>query len=1079
MNSMFITNQKRKLSDSILNILPSTSNAFFLVGYFFFSGFKIISEALRSKKVRILIGMDVEKSINETLKEYYTYGNRSQFSHKEIRDSYFDSLKTMINDTDTLDNKDNQMQFKLFLNMIREGKLEIRKTREPNHAKLYLFENTSEHNQGGDFPGTVITGSSNLSFEGLQNRHEINAISRTTQDYNEMKNLFNELWEKSIELINENNYREFDDLVIQQIWIQSFPRPVKLYIKVLKEFFDDKVEKVRTPSSITNQRFFNVKYQIDAVKQALQKIERHTGVIIADVVGLGKSIIASTVAHNLGLKTLIISPPHLMRQWNEYALEFNFNAEVVSMGKLEDAQKFNNRYPEEKLIIIDEAHRFRNEETDSYGMVHEICQGNKVALLTATPFNNSPKDIFSLIKLFQIPSKSTVQTVDNLGYELKQIIAEYKKLQDEHKKGMISPVELEIRMNEISKKIRLILYPFLIRRSRLDLMKIDRYKEDLEKQGIEFPKVNPPKLLEYDLGELEKEYLDTLNRIDPTDQDATGFQAARYQPLNFIKPEFLHEFEDIFNEKNLLLNSQRQLANFMRRLLVRRFESSVQAFKQTLQNIITSYEKMQKWIDRGLILIFKKGIIPDVESFMAADYDDPDAALFEMTLDNLLDELEYYKEKGMVVIEKEKIKKEYFEAFQKDIELLKDIQSTWIAVDCHHDPKLQSLVKTIQELRKTKSGKKLILFSEFADTVNYVNEYLSKTDLRVFKYTSQESNPGNKEIIRVNFDASALQQKDDYDVLLATDAISEGFNLNRAGTILNYDMPWNPTRVIQRIGRINRINKKVFDELFIYHYFPTLVGEAQINAKTISTFKMHLIHAIMGGDTKILTGDENPQSYIEEQFSELMKSEEEESWDIAFRNDLDYFKRNEPMLFQQALEVPRRSRTGRKKKESAGVLIFAKRGKDHFFKWGDGEKDIHLNPELALQLFKASTEEDPVSMSGRFEAIYQSMKKNLFDRSSQFPHDKGMQKTLINLDYCIEQGYKKDYLEDLKRVVELGALPDVYMKLIRNMEVRDHKKAVDALQEVVTEEYIGKMIVKTRKVDDADQSLIIIEEFVK
>ena len=150
---------------------------------------------------------------------------------------------------------------------------------------------------------------------------------------------------------------------------------------------------VRLPAEITRNKYINLKYQIDAIRRSLDILQRHNGVIIADVVGLGKSIIASAVAHNLNLKTVIIVPPHLRYQWEDYHNEFEFHARIYSSGKIEQALEEIDK-DEEKLIIIDEAHKYRNALTTDYANLHKLCQRNKVILLTATPFNNRPQDVF-------------------------------------------------------------------------------------------------------------------------------------------------------------------------------------------------------------------------------------------------------------------------------------------------------------------------------------------------------------------------------------------------------------------------------------------------------------------------------------------------------------------------------------------------------------------------------------------------------------------------------------------------------------------------------------------------------------
>jgi len=146
------------------------------------------------------------------------------------------------------------------------------------------------------------------------------------------------MWDKAIIIADKGNMIEFTENVIQKIWIDQIVTPKLIYLRVLHEFFTiDTSRRIRTPHDITNGRFFNLKYQEDAVRMAMQTLDRHSGVIISDVVGLGKSIIASTVANNLNLRTIIIAPPHLTTQWEEYRVEFNFNATVFSSGKIERA----------------------------------------------------------------------------------------------------------------------------------------------------------------------------------------------------------------------------------------------------------------------------------------------------------------------------------------------------------------------------------------------------------------------------------------------------------------------------------------------------------------------------------------------------------------------------------------------------------------------------------------------------------------------------------------------------------------------------------------------------------------------
>lgn len=671
-------------------------------------------------------------------------------------------------------------------------------------------------NEGGELPGVLITGSSNLSYQGLKGRLELNARFNDKQDYEEGKKLFDELWESSVVVASKDNLDEWNNKVMARIWYDKIYSPYLMYVRVLKEYFNIPTsENLLTPYDITEGRYSNLRYQTDAVQMAINALNNHNGAIVADVVGLGKSVIASTIARNLRLRTIIVCPPHLYKQWEGYRDEFGFTASVFSAGKIEDAVLHYQELVkdgEQFLIIIDEAHRFRNEYTQDYALLHNLCFGNKVLLLTATPFNNQPADIYALIKLFQIPTNSTLKTVENLGASFKDLINKYKKLREEQREGKKTDEEIKTQVNDMAKKIRSIISPLVVRRSRLDLQGIPEYADDLKQQNIQLVMPNDPEELEYDLSELKDLYMTTLDRINKSEgssDDVYRFKAARYSPVLYIKEEskdkLAKELEDKTGVKfNLLLGRQTNISSFMRHLLVARFESSVAAFKASLGYMIQSSEHMLRWIDqRRKIPVFKKGNLPDVSAF----YDTSDDGMEE------IEELfEKYEARGFFEIDMKYVKDSFVTDVKADVQLLKNLQEQWFGKDnmIKSDPKLDSFIRIVRKQMKNDPNRKLVVFSEFADTVNYLGKALVNAGLPAMKYTSADATSANKDLIRANFDAGlkpALQQND-FCILVATDAISEGYNLHRAGAIFNYDIPYNPTRVIQRIGRINRINKK-------------------------------------------------------------------------------------------------------------------------------------------------------------------------------------------------------------------------------------------------------------------------------
>lgn len=1080
MDSNFITNKERFLSDIINGILPKTATVYMLIGYFYYSGYVQLSERLRDKQVKILVGLDVELQMAKHVREVETFRN-GLISRNIAKEEYYKQFVHVFNNSDFLDTAEKQEQFRMFYGKILDGTLEIRKTLEPCHSKMYLFAYNDMMNEGGELPGVLITGSSNLSYQGMKGRLELNARFNDKRDYDEGKKIFDELWESSVVVASKDNIDEWNNKVMAHIWYDKLYSPYLMYVRVLREYFHIPTSgNILTPHDITEGRYSNLKYQTDAVHMALNALRNHSGAIVADVVGLGKSVVASTIARNLKLRTIIVCPPHLYKQWEGYRDEFGFTASVFSAGKIEDAVLHYQelvKEGEQFLIIIDEAHRFRNEYTQDYALLHNLCSGNKVLLLTATPFNNQPADIYALIKLFQIPSRSTLKTVENLGATFKGLIDGYKALREEQKEGKKTDEEIKKEVEDIAKKIRSIISPLVVRRSRLDLLDIPEYAEDLKQQGIQLVLPNDPEELEYDLSSLKDLYISTLDRISKSEgsgDEIYRFKAARYSPVLYIreklKDKLASELEDKTGVKfNLLVGRQTNISSFMRHLLVARFESSVAAFRSSLEYMIQSSEHMLRWIEkRNRIPVFKKGNLPDVEAFYQTTEDG---------MEEIEELFEKYEGKGFFEIDKEYIKDDFVSDVQADIQLLKNLREQWFGkentIKC--DPKLNSFIHIIKKQMAKEPDRKLIVFSEFADTVDYLGEALVKAGLPVMKYTSADATPANKDRIRANFDAGlkpSLQQSD-FHILVATDAISEGYNLHRAGAIFNYDIPYNPTRVIQRIGRINRINKKMFDELYIYNYFPTDVGEAETRTKEISTLKMAMIHAIMGEDTKALTKEEEVKAFFKERYRKEFARNEEASWDTPYRKLLNSLKGTK--IYDKAMELPHRARTARNiEKPRNGVLMFGRKGDDFVFKIGDtATVPVMIPAEEAIALFEAERNEEPVDLSSDFDAIYQRVKASLFSNDTTGRKENELMNALAKVKlFTNRQSLPKDYLEDLRQVIQADALSGYEIRYINQLAVKDAAK----LPQKISAEYLARVITAQNKVDENEETLILSEE---
>ena len=1045
-----IDNRKKTMLDSLKNSLQQAERVDILTAFFYFSGFDALAEDLKDKNIRILVGNTIDpdaiddlcravKDCSDEVLDSYAVRGYSRKNNSEKKNLYIDSFVNMFNTSvlaEEFDSSDSQEVFKMFLKKIKDGTLEIRLTANLNHAKAFILTNKVEYSCFGDQKGVVFTGSSNFTYNGLLGQGEMNERFSDNAKYEEYMENFEELWNdsKAIDINIKEGNNDFEDELKKRLWIFAQPAPYQIFIRILYELYNS-IDKsnVATPFDITNGKFTNLKYQIDAIKYGVDCINKNNGVIIADVVGLGKSVIASAIAYNLNIrKTVIIAPPHLVDQWNDYQQDFGLRGvKVCSSGKIEELYKTYANDPNPILYIIDEAHRYRNELSDAYQWLHQLTRSNsknKVILLTATPYNNRPQDLFALIKLFQTPSRSTINSVDNLSVRFRELIARYNRLEKEGKKNLTEAIKHEL--NQLSQQLRMLIDPVIVRRSRIDLKEIQEYEEDLKMQGIQFPEIIGPELVEYDLGNIRELYLSTLEKL------SKDFICARYNPASYLlnPEEFNAKYGELFNEINIQ-QVQRNLAQFIQRLLVMRFESSKAAFKSTLTSILNSYENIKKWWEKGYVPIKKSGYLPD-----------PDDDEIQETLDeinSISDEpidVDKIKKKALP-FSKDLFSDKFIVSVDHDITLLREIYNDWFKIDeIGEDPKYNKISSKIYSLLQENASRKIVIFSSFADTAAYVYTRLKSDGFKALLYTGKTAKT-DRDIVKKNFDASYLLngQANDYDIIVATDALSEGFNLNRAGVIMNYDIPYNPTRVVQRIGRINRINKKMFDSIYIFNFFPTDIGEQNTLIKGISTLKMLLINNIVGSDTRTLTPDETLQSYFKNQYEEANDESNEKSWDNKYKNIYNSIKHNNALI-DEVLNIPERARIVRKTKKEICAISFAKRGNNSLFAiaFDYDDKATIVSPEKVLGLFKADIDEKSYEYDQVMDKKFAILRDEIKNPYPKINLDKRKSKAIDNLERIIAvYPMEKDYISDLIGVIKnYDDLSDGELKYLANLAVR-------------------------------------------
>lgn len=1081
-------NYDSTIKDIIQNCIPSCKNIYFRVGYFYFSGFSLIAEVIKNKNVKILIGMETDNEVSSLVNK----------SNQEIQNNYFNSFLEKADKDRVLDSADEQDAYFIFEEKLRNGTLEIKQQISgSDHSKEYLFEYDNKISLSTGIKGRTLTGSLNLSKSGLWRQGETASDINDNNYFEESKNDFMEIWDSSsssIPLVNKNNFQQFKEKT-KKLSFKQTPSPYLMFVRVLNEYFKDRDDgNLRFPKQITNSKFNDYKYQKDAVTKGFDIINEHNGVLIADVVGLGKSIIASTIANNLNIPTFVITPPHLKKAWDDYLFEFKVNKKIFTTGELHKALDESDKHKGQKLIIIDEAHKFRNDETADYLKLYQICHGsgsgkpNKVLLLSATPFNNHPKDTFSLIKLFQIPTRSTLQTISNLSEYFEQLTSKYNKLKREQIKSKRKQKEIDDDFQLIGEQIRKIITPVMIRRSRIDLKKIKVYWDDLEKLGMGIPKVKDPILEEYNLKDIEKIYIDTLKILNPTSKE-NKYKCSRYKPLTYVKPEAMEKIltrggYDAVDGKTSLPVQQQNIADFMKRLLVRRFESCSHSFFKTLNKIIQSSEIIINYYEKlNVVPIYKKGEIPDYEEIFDLDsFDDIDKKFSDTENINFddfksLPKIQSLENKGMWFIKKEELKEKYIYDVKRDLTVLNEIKSNWQFTQEKNfeDPKIKSFLKIINDQIKKEPKRKIIIFSEFSDTVEYVFSKMKDAKFKVFSYTSKSSSNQNiKETISKNFDASVKDQENKYDILVATDAISEGFNLHRAGTIFNFDIPYNPTRVVQRFGRINRINKKVFDELYIYNYFPSDPGEKEINMGRITALKKMMFNSIFGDDTRVLTKNEDLKSFFVEEFKK--NYEETESPETYYENIIYNLRDYEKEVILEAESISKRVKCKRKSDRiKKGVILFSKKGEIPRF---ENNQLLNLTDIDYLKIFEADKKEKFQPFERKYEKIYEEIKDKIFNEKSLLSSPNKKKKDLIlKLQKLKEVSKFTSYIDLLIKVIsDLDALTPLQTKILRDISYKNFDKNINEIESKIPKKLLTNLIDTYNDITNRKEALIITQQ---
>lgn len=767
--------------------------------YFNPAGFAQVAAQLeRVPKVRLMLGAEPSPE-SGMVKRKPTDPQEPEFSRRRLRDGINRLDQALRAERDFMAfSMASSDALKALLRFLRSGKIEVRRFEKAFlHAKAYLF--------AGEEAG-FIAGSSNFTRAGLTSNLELNLGRYEHPVVGEAQRWFEDLWSDAAPYDLAAIYEE-----MFKLW-----RPWDVYLRILWELYGEEVLEARQAEG----RIPLTNFQKHGVWRAQTILERFGGVIVADEVGLGKTFIGGDLMRlycERRQRVLLVCPAALRDStWRQFIDRFQLFIECVSYEELASDRQFGdvreaaNQFKLKQaidaysLVVVDEAHNYRNPDTQARAAVlRRLLFGPRkdLVLLTATPVNNSLWDLFTLIHYF-----------------LRQDSA----LADRGVLSIRARFEDAMRIDPTSLSPDL-LYPVIdattVKRTRAFVKKHYEGEKIRGPDGRLVPIVFPqprPITVRYDLEATLPGFFDHIvNALDP-DNGTDLIEFARYRLAEYRKGP--QEDEDV--------KRGHAVVGLLRSGLLKRFESSAHAFAKTAGRMADDHEKFLKALAAGKVV--------DTEFLREISGDD------ETLFDEELETSEHVEPASGFHVNKLKARVE------EDLRILKDLAAEARKVQAVRDPKLKALIEELKKiaLQAEEEGigaedrqqkRKVLIFSFFADTVRWIHEYLALAvtkhpELAVYRnrYTFVAGSMGGDDQSReravwgfapVSGGAPAGAEADLYDLLVTTDVLAEGVNLQQCRHVINYDMPWNPMRLVQRHGRIDRIGSP-YDRVFLRTIFP-------------------------------------------------------------------------------------------------------------------------------------------------------------------------------------------------------------------------------------------------------------------
>jgi len=986
-----IDNREQTLCHHVRRILETAEAARFAVGYFFVSGLDAVADRLDGvRELRLLIGNTTNRETLEQLAEGYrrlervadaaeaqAYPRRAET--REMAERAGENLRGAVELMDQTD--DGERLVKSLVRLIEEKRLHVRVyTRGRLHAKAYIFDYPP---QGHYEEGIAIVGSSNLTLAGLTHNTELNVVVHGNDNHAALVRWFDALWDDA---------EPFDETLVRELrasWAAEPARPYDVYMKTLHALVRDRLEAGEEADVLWDDEITRrlADFQKVAVRQAVQIVRDFGGAFVSDVVGLGKSFVGAAIVKHFArtdhARALIVCPAALVEMWERYNEAYDLNARVLSMGMLREdgtdgaASLLDDvRYRDRDFVLIDESHHFRRPGTQRYRMMAAfLATGRRCCMLTATPRNQSAWDVYHQIKLFH-PDERTDFPIDP------PLLRDYFR-----------------RVEKGERSLPDLLSNILVRRTRAHVLRW--YGFDAETHE----KLDPARFAEYASGRrrayvlvggrhqffprrelatveysIEDAYQGLYQQLRAYLGRAGGGQPKTPRPdeLTFARYGLWHYVRRELRGREPYASLHRagsNLRGLVRVLLFKRFESSVHAFRETVRRLLRAHEGFLAGLDSGLVPAGEAAqrLLAD------PDYGEQELvdALFQVASEYPVEDFDLPRLRQHV---------------RHDIACYRRILALVEPITPDRDAKLQALVARFGE--GGWRDRKRLLFTQYAETARYLHDALNPGGARGDIEVLHSGDRSKGRVIgrfspRSNPEQRPAAGEGEVSLLIATDVLSEGLNLQDCDTIINYDLHWNPVRLIQRFGRIDRIGS-THDRVGGFNFLPETALDRNLGLRAKLGRRIQEIHDTIGEDAAIL---DQAERLNEESMYAIYAGAGAEQGDLWETDDgealvdlneaeelLRQLRADDPAEYERIAGLRDGIRSAKAAEAGRGAFVFCQAGRFQqlFLVGGDGEVASRDVPRV-LGAVRCAPDTPAAPLPGGYNAAVMSVKRRFVE----------------------------------------------------------------------------------------------------